>query len=103
MTCLWKRRLRNGVMELVAAAFRIIEAEYCQQRSRWRYKNSDPSQTDLGDLFVDAYPFVEDRDVRVEFDEAGEADDELVHDLFAAAESEDAFALVELGQRYKTR
>jgi hypothetical protein len=64
-------------------------------------QNSDPPQTDLGELFVDAYPFVENRDIRVEFSEVGMADDELINDLLKAANAEDASALVELGRRYE--
>jgi hypothetical protein len=64
-------------------------------------QNSDPSQTGLGELFVDAYPLVQDRDVRVEFHTSGTADDELVQDLLAAAHSGEASAQVELGTRYE--
>lgn len=64
-------------------------------------RNFEPAQTNLGELFVDAYPFVQDRDVRVELYEAGTAEDELVRDLVADANAGDTAALVELGIRYK--
>ena len=64
-------------------------------------QNVDPSATDLGDLFVDAFPAKGDRDVRIEFRETGIADDALVADLVAATASDNAAALVDLGQRYE--
>jgi hypothetical protein len=63
--------------------------------------NTDSSQTNLGEFFVDAYPFVEDRDVRVEFYQVDTAEDEIVHDLLLGAKSENPQALVELGRRYE--
>jgi hypothetical protein len=63
-------------------------------------QNADPSRTDLGALSVDAYPFVPDRDVRVEFHPTGRADDVLIQDLVAAADAGDPSAQVELGTRY---
>ena len=49
---------------------------------------------------MDAYPLVEDRDIRVTFHEKGSADEVLVKDLISAAKSGAASAQVELGQRY---
>jgi hypothetical protein len=84
-----------------SASFRNHRGEVLSTALAMAIQNADPSQTDLGELFVDAYPFVEDRDVQVEFHEVGSADDELMQDLVEAANSEDAAALVELGQRYE--
>lgn len=63
-------------------------------------RNFDASQTDLGEFFVDAYPLVEERDVRIEFFPSGTAEEDIVQDLLLAAGSEDALALIELGRRY---
>lgn len=61
--------------------------------------NSEPDAEDLGELFVDAYPAIEDRDVQVEFDATSGSEDELVADVQAAANAGDPNALIELGQR----
>jgi hypothetical protein len=65
-------------------------------------QNADPSRTDLGRFFVDAYPFVPDQDIQVEFRPTGTADDVLVQDLIAAADAGDPSAQVELGTLYET-
>jgi hypothetical protein len=84
-----------------SGSFRNHRGEALSTALAMALQNADASQTDLGNLFVDAYPFVEDRDVRVESNDVGSADDDLVHDLAVAAESEEASALVALGQRYE--
>lgn len=84
-----------------SGSFRNHRGEVLSTALVMAIQNSSPEQTELGDLFVDAYPFAEDRDIRVEFKDSGSADDELLQDLVTAAESEDAFALFDLGQRYQ--
>lgn len=64
-------------------------------------QNSDASETELGDLFVNAYPFVDDRDIQIEYSPEGNADEDLINDIVVAAEADEESALVELGQRYE--
>ena len=60
----------GGYMPHPTEADRIIPYE------EWMaIQNADPSRTDLGRLFVDAYPFVPDQDIRVEFHPTGRADE----------------------------
>ena len=65
--------------------------------------NSDPSiAEDMGDLFVEASPYIEDSDIQIEFIADGNADDDLINDIVTAAESGEASAQVELGRLHET-
>jgi hypothetical protein len=101
LTCLIEATLAQWSDGIGSGSFRNHRGEVLSTTLAMAIQNSVPSQTDLGNLFVDAYPFAEDRDIRVEFSDVGGADDELLQDLVAAVESGEASALVELGQRYQ--
>ncbi|MEM7474588.1 MAG: tetratricopeptide repeat protein [Planctomycetota bacterium] len=55
----------------------------------------------VGELFVDAFPPIDDRDLVVHVDDLDSPDAELIQDLIAGAEAGDSQALVDLGQRYE--
>ncbi|MEZ6051357.1 MAG: tetratricopeptide repeat protein [Planctomycetaceae bacterium] len=58
-------------------------------------------QTEIGELFVDAYPMVDDNHVRIEFKECGHSDDELIADLIDDSDAGNVRAMTALGQRYE--
>lgn len=63
-------------------------------------QNGDPA-AEVGDLFLEAYPFGIEHDVQVEYFDTGEADADLIADLTRAAESGDAKAQYQLGGHYE--
>ena len=55
----------------------------------------------LGELFVDAFPDVDDREVKVEYFDDGDSEEDLVADLQIGVKAGDATAMVDLGTRYE--
>lgn len=64
-------------------------------------QNSYGDEIELGSIFVDAYPSIEDQEITAEFFPEGSSDDDLIADLETAAEAGDLNALVMLGQKYE--
>jgi len=64
-------------------------------------KNSYGDDIEIGDVFVNAFPFTEDQDVQIAFFPDGGSDDDLIADLRIASEAGNANAMFELGQKYK--
>ncbi len=56
------------------------------------------TEEELGDMFVDAAPILEDNDLRFEYDPDGSSSDDIIDDLITAAENGDLNALVMYAQ-----
>ena len=64
-------------------------------------QNINPEPLDLGEFYLNAFPFADDREIRVEYSEDGCDDEELLLDLIAAVDGGSSEAMVELGQAYE--
>ncbi len=66
-------------------------------------RNAEGQDTDVGELFVDAYPFLaDDHDIKVVFDADGSCDDEVIADLKTAADVGDLGAILMLAGKYES-